>query len=144
MRKIHVTRQFSLASGRHGDLIKKKNKKTGFQIRSMGICVHNFRSVSFFVWPGDVTHIQVKLGISQTDCQPHVNFDSEVNLKNQVTPYAIYGDRFNIFVTVEEEKNYKIYNFTNLFTALTSIIDVQYPTYLKLEGIPLVVSQDQC
>ena len=23
----------------------------------MGVCVPNFRSVSFFVWPGDVTHI---------------------------------------------------------------------------------------
>ena len=31
MRKIHVTRQFSEASSRHGDLIKKKNKKPVFR-----------------------------------------------------------------------------------------------------------------
>ena len=39
----------------------------------------NFRSVSFFVWPGDVTHIntqiKVNLGISSTGCSPHVDFD---------------------------------------------------------------------
>ena len=51
----------------------------------MGVCVPNFRSVSFFVWPGGVTHIhtyintythiQVKIGISSTGCSPHVDFD---------------------------------------------------------------------
>ena len=45
----------------------------------------NFGSVSFFVWPGGVTQInkkihkytriQVSLGISSTDCLPHVDFD---------------------------------------------------------------------
>ena len=82
MQKINVTRQFFQASGRHGDVFQKK---ISFQIRSMGVCVPNFRSVSFFVWPGGVTqintyinkytHIQVKLGISSTGCSPHVDFE---------------------------------------------------------------------
>ena len=48
----------------------------------MGVCLPNFRSVSFFVWPGDVaqintyTNIQVKLGISSTSCSPHVDFEN--------------------------------------------------------------------
>ena len=56
----------------------------------MGVCVPNFRSVSFLVWPGGATqintqtnkymntytHIQVKIGISSTDCSPHVDFDN--------------------------------------------------------------------
>ena len=46
MRKIHVTRQFFEASGPQG-IFKKKNH---FQIRSMGVCLLNFRSVSFFVF----------------------------------------------------------------------------------------------
>ena len=60
MRKIHVTRQLFEASGR----------------------VPNFRSVSYFVWPGGVTQIhtytliQVKLGISSTGCSPHADFDN--------------------------------------------------------------------
>ena len=80
MRKIHMTRQFFEASGRHEDFFEKQ--KTRFQIRSMGVCVPNFRSASFFVWPGDVTqintytNIQVKLGISSTGCSPHVDFDN--------------------------------------------------------------------
>ena len=47
----------------------------------MGVCVPNFRSVSFFVWPGDVTNInaytniRVNLRISSTGCSPHVDFD---------------------------------------------------------------------
>ena len=46
--------------------------------------VPNFRSVSFFVWSGDVTQIhtqtnmQVKLGISSTGCSPHVDFDMDI------------------------------------------------------------------
>ena len=62
MRKIHVTRQFFEAGERPGDLIEKT--------RSMGVRVPKFRSVSFFVWQGDVTqlntytNIQVKLGMS--------------------------------------------------------------------------------
>ena len=48
----------------------------------------NFRSVSFFVWPGDMTqinkyihkytNIHVKLGISLISCSPHVDFDRVV------------------------------------------------------------------
>ena len=51
-------------------------------MRSMRVCVPNIRSVSFFVWPGDVaqintyTNIQVKLGISWTSCSPHVDFEN--------------------------------------------------------------------
>ena len=51
----------------------------------MGVCVPNFRSVSFFVWPGDPvktdkptdrpTYVQVKIGISSNGCSPHVDFD---------------------------------------------------------------------
>ena len=49
----------------------------------MGVCVPNFRSVSFFVWPGNVTQINtqihiyilVKLGISLTGCSPYVDFE---------------------------------------------------------------------
>ena len=55
MRKIHVTRQFFEASGRHGDLIEKT--KNPFLDKVNGSMCANFRSVSFFVWPGDVIHI---------------------------------------------------------------------------------------
>ena len=54
----------------------------------MGVYVVNFRSVSFFVWPGDVTHIntytniRVNLGISSTGCSPHVDFDILANKKS--------------------------------------------------------------
>ena len=41
------------------------------------MCVPNFRSVSFFVWPGGLTqihtHIEVNIGISS----PHVDFHNE-------------------------------------------------------------------
>ena len=53
MRKIHVTRQFYEASGRHEDLIEKNP----FLDKVNRGNVPNFRSVSFFVWPGDVTQI---------------------------------------------------------------------------------------
>ena len=54
----------------------------------MGICVPNFRSVSFFVWPGDVTYINkytntknytnipLNLRISSTGCSPDVDFEN--------------------------------------------------------------------
>ena len=55
----------------------------------MGVCVENFRSVSFFVWPGDVTHInkyiqkytniRVNLRISSSGCSPHVDFDKHTH-----------------------------------------------------------------
>ena len=59
MRKIHVTQQFFVASGRHGDFFEK-TKKSVFK-RSMRVCVPNFRSVSFFVWPAGVTQINTKI-----------------------------------------------------------------------------------
>ena len=43
MRKIHVTRQFFDASSPQGHSFEK----SGFQIRSMGVRVPNFRYVSF-------------------------------------------------------------------------------------------------
>ena len=47
-RKIHVIRQFSEASGRHGDFFEKN--KNPFLDKVYGsMCA---RSVSFFVWPG--------------------------------------------------------------------------------------------
>ena len=52
MRIIHMTRQFFGDSGRHGDLIEKP--KNLFLDKVNGI---SFRSVSFFVQPGGVTHI---------------------------------------------------------------------------------------
>ena len=50
----------------------------------MGVCVPNFRSVSFFVRPGAVTQIRklintlihVNLRISSTGCSPHVDFEN--------------------------------------------------------------------
>ena len=48
----HVTRQFFEASGSEGHFFGKK-QKTCFFIWSRGVYVLNFRSVSFFVWPGD-------------------------------------------------------------------------------------------
>ena len=52
MRKIHVTRQFFKASGRHGDFFEK----TKNSFLDKGVRVPNLRSESFFVWPGGVTH----------------------------------------------------------------------------------------
>ena len=52
----------------------------------MGECVPNFRSVSFFIWPGGMTqrnkytHIQVKLRVSSVGCSPHVDFEKNVGL----------------------------------------------------------------
>ena len=52
----------------------------------MGVCLPNFRSVSFFVWPGDVaqinkyikkyTDIHVKIEITSSGCSPHVDFEN--------------------------------------------------------------------
>ena len=53
MRKTHVTRSFFEASGPQGNFFEK----TRFQIRSMGVCVLNFRPVQYFVWPGGVVQI---------------------------------------------------------------------------------------
>ena len=81
MRKIPVTRQFFEGSGPKGHFSKKKT----FKISSRRVCVPNFRSVSFFVWPGGPvqtdkpTYLQVKIGISSTGCSPHVDFDLKKN-----------------------------------------------------------------
>ena len=56
-------------------------------MRSMGVCVPNFRSVSFFVWPGGVTqlhthmYIQVNLGISYDRLLASRGFWHLVNLE---------------------------------------------------------------
>ena len=54
----------------------------------MGVCLPNFRTVSFFVWPGDVTHI-LKYTHTHTHtytselnnilggCSPHVDFENK-------------------------------------------------------------------
>ena len=55
MREIHVTRQFLEAGGPQGHFFDKT--KNLFWIRSLGVCVPNFRSVSFFVWPGGVAQL---------------------------------------------------------------------------------------
>ena len=58
MRKIHMTRQFFEAIDRHGDFFQKNKKKTFLdKVHGMGVCVPNFSSVSFFVWPGGVTQL---------------------------------------------------------------------------------------
>ena len=80
MRKIHLTWQCFKASGRHGDLIEKK-QKTRFQIRSMGVYVPNFRSVSFFVWSGDVTQINKYIHKYTHICSPHVDFEKKKRTK---------------------------------------------------------------
>ena len=81
-----MTGQFFEASGPQGHFFEKTKKKKRFYKGPMGVCVPNFRSVSFFVWPGGVkqineqiyTHIQVSLGISSTGCSPHGDFDNNM------------------------------------------------------------------
>ena len=85
MWKIHVTRHFFEACGRRGDYFEKT--KNPFLDKVNGSILPNFRSISFFVWPGGVTqinkctHIQVKLGISSTGCSPHVDFDKKKSIE---------------------------------------------------------------
>ena len=87
MRKIHVTRQFFKNSGHHGDFLKKQKNLFLDKVNgSMCAKIPNFRSVSFFIWPGELTqinkythkytNIQVKIGISSTSCTPHVDFEN--------------------------------------------------------------------
>ena len=47
-----MTRQFFEASGLQGNFFEK----TKNSFLDKGVCVSNFRSESFFVWPGGVTH----------------------------------------------------------------------------------------
>ena len=79
MRKIHVTRQFFEASGRHGDFFERP--KNPFSDKVNGSMCAKFLVCIVFLWPGGVTqihkytHIQVKLGISSAGCSPPVDFD---------------------------------------------------------------------
>ena len=59
MRKIHVTQQFFEASGRRGDFFEKT--KNPFSDKVYASIVPNFRSVSLFVWPGDVAQINKQI-----------------------------------------------------------------------------------
>ena len=47
----------------------------------MGVCVPIFRSVSFFVWPGDVTHKYLsEFKNILAGCSPHVDFDTFIHI----------------------------------------------------------------
>ena len=69
----------------------------------------NFRSLSFLVWPGGVTHtntqinkythIQVKLRISSTGCSPHVDFDICTNELQIFYLYLWGGTAFSLFLS---------------------------------------------
>ena len=51
MQKFHMTLQFFKARGPQGHFFKKTSGKPVFRY-CLGECVSNFRSASFFVWPG--------------------------------------------------------------------------------------------
>ena len=72
MRKIHMTWQFFRLAALTV-IFSKTQKKNGFQIRSIGVGVPNFRSVQFFVWPGCV----IKEINTQTNTQIHT-YTSEI------------------------------------------------------------------
>ena len=81
MRKIHVTRQFFEVSGLHGDLIEKLkspflDKVNGSMCAEFQVCIvfSAARRCDTHKLLHTYTHIQVKLGISSTDCSPHVDF----------------------------------------------------------------------
>ena len=104
MRKIHVTRQLFEASGRQGDFSEKTI--TRFQMRSMGVCVPNSRSVSLLMWPGSVTqtneytkntYTQVNLRISSTGCSPHVDSEKKLNPWTYIFYLKSLGTVFLIF-----------------------------------------------
>ena len=82
MRKIHVTRQFFEASGRHGDLIKKikhsfLDKVDGSMCAKFQVCIvfRLARRRDTNTQTHKDTHIRVNLRISSTGCSPHVDFD---------------------------------------------------------------------
>ena len=52
----HGTGQCFEASGPQGHFFEK-NKKKRFRMWSRGVCVPNFRSVSFSVWPGEASRL---------------------------------------------------------------------------------------
>ena len=84
MRKIHETRQFFEDSGPMGHFFEK-TKKLVFR-QGLWEYVYEVSCVSFFVWPGDVSHIkkyiqkytdiQVKIEIISSGCLPDVDFEN--------------------------------------------------------------------
>ena len=73
MGKIPMTRYFFEASGRQGNFYEKKQKNY-FWIWSRGLCVQNFKSLSFFVWPGgsvqtNIYTSELKKTPSENKCQ---------------------------------------------------------------------------
>ena len=79
MQKIHVTRQFSEASGRHGDLIEKtknlfSDKVNGSMCAKFQVCI--VFSLAKRSRKPQQTYLQVKIEISSTGCSPHVDFDN--------------------------------------------------------------------
>ena len=102
-----------------------KKQKTRFQIRPMGVCVPNFRLVSFFVWPRDVTqintytNIQVKLGISSTSCSPHVDFD---NYSSNLQIFVYIFTRSFLYSTILSSNNHSTkYSFAIINSETTAI-----------------------
>ena len=103
MRKIHITRQFFEATGPQGHFFEKT--KTRFQVWSSGVCVPNFRSVSFFVVPKrrrtdrqnhKPTYLQVKIGRSSTGCSPHVDFDIQFLTYVPKNDYKLSGLKISL------------------------------------------------
>ena len=66
MRKVHVTRHFFEAGGPPGDFFEK-TKKNVFRCGLGEREYKNFRSVSFFVWPGGVTQINTQIHTYTTE-----------------------------------------------------------------------------
>ena len=59
MRKIHVTRQFLKASGRHGDFFEKT--KNPFLDKVNGSMCAKFQVCIVFRWPGGVAQIHTQI-----------------------------------------------------------------------------------
>ena len=93
MRKIHVTRQFFEASGRHGDLIEKTKKKPFLDEVNGNMCAKFQVCIVFRLarrrdtnkQTNTQTNIQVNLRISSAGCSPHVDFD-----RNYYHPYYLF------------------------------------------------------
>ena len=83
MRKIHVTRQFFEASGRHESFFDKI-KNTFLDEVNASMCAKYQVCIVFRLarrrdrnkYIHKYTNIQVKLGISSTSCSPHVDFEN--------------------------------------------------------------------
>ena len=80
MRKIHMTRKFFEASGRHGDLIEK-TKNPFFDKVNGSMCAKFQVCIVFRLARGRDrrshrhTSIQIKIGMFLTGCSPHMDFD---------------------------------------------------------------------